>query len=82
MALLAGAGLTKEAVNYRHHEQCSTCTYFYHASGSCRIIDGNISPDAVCDKWQMQDKKGPKDKQYFKKEYEKVMASEKSEGEA
>lgn len=68
--IVPGAGIPKEQVNYRHHEQCSTCNYFYPLN-SCRIVDGNISPEAVCDKWEMTEPKGSKDKKFFQKEYEK-----------
>lgn len=66
-----GAGLGKDVVNYRHHEQCSTCNYFYPLN-SCRIVDGNISPEAVCDKWEMTEPKGPKGKGFYQKEYDKT----------
>ena len=69
--LVPGAGLSKEAVNYRHHDECETCNYFYPAN-SCRIVDGNISPKAVCDKWEMTEPRGPKDKKFFQKEYDKT----------
>src|SRR5579863_8975191 len=50
--ILAGAGIDKEKVNYRQHEQCSTCAYFYPAN-SCRKVAGNISPENVCDLWEL-----------------------------
>lgn len=68
----SGAGLSKDKVNYRQHEQCSTCIHFYPLN-SCEIVAGNISPDAVCDRWQMtesKDKYRP-GKDFFQKEYEK-----------
>lgn len=72
--LVPAAGIPKADVNYRHHEQCSTCNYFYPAN-SCRIVQGNISPEAVCDKWEMEEPKGTKDKSYFEKEYKKTKDS-------
>ena len=69
--LVAGAGQSKEQVNYRHHEQCSTCSYFYPLN-SCRKVSGNISPEAVCNLWEMTEPKRTKDKDYFQKEYDKV----------
>lgn len=69
--LVSPAGEPKEKVNYRHHEQCSTCNYFYPLN-SCRIVAGNISPEAVCDRWEMVEGKGTKDKNYFEKEYQKT----------
>lgn len=56
MGLLAGAGRSKEEVNYRQFERCLSCTNFY-APGSCKLVSGNISPDAVCNLWAMQEKK-------------------------
>lgn len=67
----AGAGISKDKVNYRHHEQCSTCMYFYPLN-SCKIVEGNISPEMVCDKWAMAEAKAKyKDKNFFTTEYEK-----------
>ena len=70
MGLVPGAGLTKEDVNYRLHEQCNTCTYFW--GKSCEKVDGNISPDAVCDKWEIKPKDGPKDGEFYKEAYDKT----------
>ena len=72
--VVAGAGLGKEKVNYRQHEQCSTCINFYPLN-SCRIVSGNISPEAVCDKYEITEPKRTKDKNYFQKEYEKTKES-------
>ena len=69
--VVAGAGLGKEKVNYRQHEQCSTCAYFYPLN-SCKKVSGNISPEAVCDLWELTStSKHRPDKKYFEKEYEK-----------
>ena len=75
--ILAGAGIDKEKVNYRQHEQCSTCAYFYPLN-SCRKVSGNISPEAVCDLWELTDStaKHRPNKQFFQKEYEKSKPSE------
>ena len=69
--IVAGAGHNKEEVNYRLHEKCKTCNYFYFP-GSCEIVEGNISPDAVCDKWEIEDKKEPMDGDGYKAEYDKA----------
>lgn len=53
MGIVSGAGLTKEEVNYRQHEKCLTCVHFYYPN-SCDIVQGNISPDAVCNKWEIK----------------------------
>lgn len=69
---MAGKGLNKDEVNYRQHEKCNTCGYFYYPS-SCEIVDGNISPDAVCDKWEIKPKKNEgKDGEFYMDEYRKV----------
>jgi len=47
-------GLNKEYVNYRvstkEKKKCLTCDFFYGPS-SCEIVQGNISPEAVCDRF-------------------------------
>jgi hypothetical protein len=68
--LVPGAGLNKEEVNYRLHEKCNTCNYFYHPN-SCEKVDGNISQDAVCNKWEIQIKKEPMDGEGYKAVYDK-----------
>ena len=71
--LVAGAGLSKETVNYRLHEECQTCAYFYPAN-SCRKVAGNISPKAVCNLWELTDSTGKTrraGKEFFEKEHNK-----------
>ena len=68
--IVAGAGLSKDDVNYRQHEQCSACMHFYPLN-SCDIVDGNISPDNVCDKWEIKKKDAGKDAQFYMEEYGK-----------
>ena len=69
--IVAGAGLPKEEVNYRQHEQCVTCMHFYPLN-SCEIVSGNISPEAVCDKWAMKVKDTGKDADFYMEEYSKT----------
>jgi hypothetical protein len=69
--IVSGAGLNKEEVNYRMHEKCFTCSHFYYPN-SCETVDGNISPDAVCNKWEMKPKKEPKDGSFYMEEYKKT----------
>lgn len=72
MGLMPPAGLNKDEVNYRHHEQCSTCMHFYPPN-SCDIVDGNVSPEAVCNKWEIKPKSNEgKDGTYYIDEYKKV----------
>ena len=68
MGILAGAGLNKEEVNYRQHEKCSSCTHFYYPN-SCDVVDGNIAPDTVCNKWEIKPKQEGKDKDFYMNEY-------------
>lgn len=70
MGIMAGAGIKKEEVNYRQHEQCSTCDHFY-PQNSCDIVDGNISPDNVCDKWEIKSKQVPRDGKFYQEMYNK-----------
>ena len=69
--VVAGAGLSKEEVNYRQHEQCSSCDHFY-PQNSCDIVSGNISRDNVCNKWEIKAKQGPKDASFYKAEFTKM----------
>lgn len=70
--IVSGAGKTKDSVNYRHHEKCSTCMNFYPLN-SCVIVDGNISPDNVCDDWAIRPPAQMKDGDFFLKEHQKMM---------
>ena len=71
----AGAGLTKESVNYRPYEKCSLCMHFYPMN-SCEIVDGNISPEAVCTKWEFKKKDEGKDGEFYKAEYAKSIGAD------
>ena len=73
--LVEGKGLNKEEVKYRHFEQCKTCMHFFYPT-SCDIVDGNISSDAVCNKWAMVPKDEGKDGAYYQEEYEKSKGGE------
>ena len=66
----AGAGLNKSEVRYRQHEKCLTCMHFY-GPNSCEIVQGNVSQDAICDKWEIWERQEPKDGKFYIKEYEK-----------
>lgn len=71
MGEVRDAGLNKAEVNYRQHEKCVSCNYFYHPN-SCEKVMGNISPEAVCNKWEIQEKKEPMDGESYKAEYAKA----------
>ena len=42
----------KLEVNYRNAEKCQMCDFFLN--GRCESVEGNISPDATCDLWQIR----------------------------
>ena len=56
--------LTQESVHYRDADggsnmRCGTCDMFRSdtttgVGGSCTIVEGSISPQAVCDRWEAQ----------------------------
>lgn len=73
MGLVAGKGLDKGAVNYRQYEKCSTCDHFWSNSGTCDIVDGRVSPEAVCDKWEIKEQRAAegKDGAFYQKQFEK-----------
>ena len=74
--LVAPKGLNKDEVNYRQHEKCKTCTHFYYP-GSCDLVDGNISPDAVCNKWAIKPPtEEGKDGSFYQEEYSKAKGTE------
>jgi len=63
--------LKKEEVRYRPAEDCGKCGHFLHAGG-CEIVDGNISPDAVCEKYTMMEKLPEvKHAEFYQSEYQK-----------
>jgi len=70
--IVGPARLSKEEVNYRMGEKCLTCEYFYPLN-SCSLVDGNISPEALCDKYERPEKpRIGKDGEFYMDEYEKA----------
>lgn len=68
--LVSGARVPKEEVRYRQHEKCLSCIHFY-APNSCDVVAGNISPEAVCDRWEVKElSSGAKDGEFYKQAYE------------
>ena len=66
--------LSKEAADYRHYESCMTCGHFQQ-SGKCDLVDGNISPEAVCSSYSMKEKlPESKHAEFYQDEYKKVNA--------
>jgi len=69
--LMPEARLSKEEANYRHNERCSTCDHFI-SSGHCEVVAGNISPEMVCDKYEVRSLHPQgKDRSYYEEEYNK-----------
>jgi len=60
---------SKEAVNYRNAEKCGTCDY--HQNGKCKRVEGGISPDTVCDMWEMRGIPTGIDGDFYTREYNK-----------
>jgi hypothetical protein len=51
-----------------------TCGFFQQ-SGKCDQVDGNISPEAVCDKYSMKEKLPEiKHAEFYQDEYKKANA--------
>ena len=62
----------KTAVNYRNTEKCQMCDFFL--SGKCDQVEGNISPEAVCDLWQIRSNSSKaKHANFYIDEYKKRM---------
>jgi len=71
MGIMAGAGLSKDEVNYRQHEKCMSCGHFY--GNSCDLVSGNISSEAVCNRWEIKDTRNEgKDGDFYKEQLAKV----------
>lgn len=64
---IASERKSKEDVNYRLHEQCSSCVHFY--GGICEIVEGRISPDAVCTEWKLKEMPKHHDGEFFVGQY-------------
>ena len=62
--------MLKADVNYRQHEKCQNCDHFYPLN-SCEKVDGNISPENVCDNWEIKSPKEVKNKEFFQKQFNK-----------
>ena len=59
----------KEDANYRAMEKCSLCVTFYPPN-SCSEVEGNISADAVCNKFSLKESSKPWDKEFYAKEFQ------------
>ena len=69
--------LNKDDVRYRVAEKCRNCDYYLGTT--CQLVEGNISPDFLCDKWVVNSQ--PKDKglfaDFYIDEYKKAKGSNK-----
>ena len=69
-------GVDKEYVNYKIAKKktvrCSTCDNYYPPGAQCEIVEGNISPDAVCDRYYISGRSVGKDAEYYKQQRKKV----------
>ncbi len=62
---------SKSEVNYRNFQACRNCNYFY-TSGMCELVEGNISPEGLCNLWEPMEKPPVyKDKEYFQQQFNK-----------
>ena len=69
--LMPGARISKEEVKYRQHEKCMSCDHFY-PSGTCELVAGTISPDNVCNRWEIRSAEPRyRDREFFENEYDK-----------
>lgn len=60
----------KLEVNYRNAEKCQMCDFYLN--GRCENVEGNISPDAVCDLWQIRSRRtGALGAEFYQEEYNK-----------
>lgn len=62
---MADDQLAKKAVNYRKGDEdmdCAGCKHFVQPS-SCEVVQGLISPSALCDMFDAQDDEGEQEPQ-------------------
>ena len=58
---------SKEDVHYMVGRKCGNCINFQHPD-SCAKVNGFISPEAVCDLFEVEENSRPYDKGFFMKE--------------
>lgn len=62
---------SKAEVNYRQFSACRNCEHFM-LSGNCMIVEGNISPEGLCDLWETLTRTPMyKDREFYEGEYNK-----------
>jgi len=72
MGLMPEGRKNKEQVNYRRNEKCLVCDHFW-ASGVCDLVAGQISPEMVCDLFEIKSEHPMgKDRMFYESEYGKT----------
>ena len=69
--LTEGGRQGKDKVNYRQLQKCGVCDHFY-APRTCDLVDGTISPDCVCDRFEIKSTTQYRDKEFFVNEFNKT----------
>lgn len=59
----------KMAVNYRASEKCQMCDSYRNTK--CTKVSGGISPEAMCDLWQLGEIPTGFDGEFYIKEFDK-----------
>jgi hypothetical protein len=50
--------VTKAEAGYEEHKEgfsCKRCEYFDSGNNSCEQVEGRISPDGCCNRWELND---------------------------
>lgn len=62
--------IPKEGIHYRNMSKCDTCDYYLNRK--CKKVEGGISPETVCDIWEIREfPTGGIDGEFYKGEYDK-----------
>ena len=59
----------KTDANYRNCEKCQMCDFFQGTL--CEKVEGSISPEGLCQLWQLKSAPRYKDGQFYLDEYKK-----------
>lgn len=74
MGLMPGGRVSKSDVNYKAtgSHKCGNCDHYYYNSSGCDIVQGNISPESICDQWEDRiDHHLGKDRAFYDAEWRK-----------
>jgi len=79
MANTPGAGImpaakkSKEEVNYRHQESCSSCDHFWAATNVCDLVSGNIGDTMLCNLYALRSQEPvAKDGSFYQAQFNKA----------